>query len=516
MPGRTDDERLQGLVDLIVKLASGDLTARLKPSPARDNIDAVITGINLLAGELQDVHSDMERRVAERTRQLERVTIELERLALRDPLTGLANRTLLGDRLDAAVHGHRAGDRAPAVLLIDLDQFKAINDSFGHNAGDSVLVEVARRLESLDCDGCTIARLGGDEFAILLPEGSDEDAMEFAARVLHALDAPFRIGGRIVNSSASVGLRLGDDALTAELLLRDADTAMYAAKAEGRGNVQIYRPEMHAAVHDRLTIASDLADAIRGGQLFLQYQPIVNMTDGAMVGAEALVRWQHPQRGVIAPQDFVPIAESTGLIVELGRWVIREAVEQLSSWQNTVEELGSFQLNINLSPLELRRPDLDTYILKTLDLHDVPAHRLIVELSETTLMTTSAVGMGTLEVLRTAGVSIAIDDFGTGYSSISALQQLPIDAVKLDRSLIVDIATGRQERNFLEAILALIRSVGLRAVVEGVETQGQCLVLNELNCQYAQGFYFGVPSAAEDLHFLRSADSARSADAVPT
>ena len=395
----TDDAaRLEALVDLIVELASGDLSARMPPSPARDNIDAVITGINLLAGELQDVHADLERRVAERTRQLEHARVELERLALRDPLTGLANRNLLNDRLDEAVRQQRT--RPPSVLLIDLDQFKTINDSLGHSAGDAVLVEVARRLQSLTWPGRTVARLGGDEFAILIPDASPDQAHDFAARTLHVLHEPFVIEGRPVNAGGSVGLRLGDRESTGELLLRDADTAMYAAKADGRGNVQVYHPEMHNAVQERLTIASGLAEAIRGGQLLLEYQPIVRLADSSMVGAEALVRWDHPERGVIPPSDFVPIAESTGLIVDLGRWVIREAVGQLALWQHQSLELSKFQLHINLSPLELRRPDLDTYVLETLRAHGVDARRLIVELSETALMTTSPLGMNTLRVLR--------------------------------------------------------------------------------------------------------------------
>lgn len=506
MPNQGDDQRLEHVVDLIVQLASGNLAARMTPSDNRDNIDAVITGINLLAGELEDIHADLENRVVERTRQLESMTIELERLALQDPLTGLANRTLLYERLATAVREQVRSGRPPAVLLIDLDQFKAINDSFGHSAGDAVLIEVARRLQVLKRPEYTIARLGGDEFAILMPRATNGEATAYADSVLYALNAPFSISGRTVHSGASVGLRLGNVTLTGELLLRDADTAMYAAKSEGRGNVQVFHPDMHAAVHDRLTIASDLSNAIADGQLFLQYQPIVTVADRTLIGAEALVRWQHPTRGVISPEDFVPIAESTGMVVELGRWVIREAVEQVDRWQSAAGDLGVFQLSINLSPLELRRPDLDTYILEVLAFRQVPPHRLIVELSETTLMTTSAVGMRTLQVLRQAGVDIAIDDFGTGYSSISSLQQLPIDAVKLDRSLVVGIDGGGRQRHLLEAILALIRSVGLRAVVEGVETAEQCAVLTELDCHHAQGFFFGRPDSADDLAARWSSD----------
>ncbi len=497
MRSEDDDRRLDQLVDLIVELASGNLGARLDPSGARDQIDAVITGINLLAEELQDVYTDLEARVEERTRMLRQAQAELERLALRDPLTGLANRSLLGDRIAQAIAWSEGGAAPPAVLLFDLDGFKTINDSLGHTAGDAVLVEVARRLTSVVRPMDTVARLGGDEFAVVLPDSTEEEAVQVAAEALEVLKEPLSVHGRSVWALASIGIRRAEAGETAELLLRDADTAMYEAKTSGRGRALLYRPAMHHAVQRRLRVVSELGSAIHNGQLRLTYQPIVELETERTSGVEALVRWHHPHRGLIMPDEFIQVAEDSGLVVDLGHWVSEIALAQLAQWEKLLGNNPDFRVHLNVSPVELRRPGLSEFLRETLDKHGVPTRRLALEISETALMSDDVGGLEALRGLESLGASLEIDDFGTGYSSIAYLRRLPIDTVKVDRSLIVDIPADTEQSRFVGAILQLIKSVGLNAVVEGVETRKQAELLKGLGCTHAQGYFFGRPMSGE-------------------
>ncbi|MEP6563290.1 MAG: diguanylate cyclase, partial [Nakamurella sp.] len=358
-----EDNRLEQLVDLIVQLAAGDLSARLDPSEAADSVDAVITGFNLLADELDHIYRTLEDRVAERTFALDQARVELERLALNDALTGLANRTLLGDRIRQATARADRGARPPSVLVLDLDEFKTINDSLGHGAGDQILVEVARRINSVVRDTDTVARLGGDEFAILMPDASEDDVLRVAERVLKELQNPLTVGDRAVWAGASIGLCFGLRGQSADNLLRDADTAMYAAKANGRGNIQVFKPEMHHAARERLQTASELAAAIANRELELYYQPIVELDSGRIIGAEALVRWAHPERGLLLPAEFISVAEDSGHIIELGHWVIKAGIAQLQSWTEQFPQ--PFQLHVNLSPVEVRWPGVAQFIRET-------------------------------------------------------------------------------------------------------------------------------------------------------
>ncbi len=497
MSGPIDDGRLDELVDLIVLLASGDLKARMQPSDARDSIDALVTGINLLADELETIYQTLEQRVAERTAELDQARVELERMALNDALTGLANRTLLGDRIGQAIARADRGALPPSVMMLDLDEFKTINDSLGHGVGDQILIEVARRLRSVVRETDTVARLGGDEFAIVMPDASEDDALRVAERALRELQAPVWVGDRPVWAGASIGLCFGRDGQQSGELLRDADTAMYAAKNLGRGNIQVFKPEMHLAARWRLQVASELVIAMAQDQLELHYQPIVDLRAGIIVGAEAFVRWAHPERGLLMPAEFIPVAEDSGHMIELGQWVIDSAIRTLRGWAPHLPP--DFAVHINLSPVEVRWAGAADFIRQTLEKHQVPPDRLAVEISETAMMTGDVAILENLMTLSKLSVGVGIDDFGIGYSSISYLRKLPIDTVKLDRSLIADLAFDPQQRRFVTALLQLIASVQLRPIAEGIETAEQLEQLQELGCEFGQGHYYSQPMPAEEL-----------------
>ncbi len=491
------DERLDRLVDLVVELASGDLDVRGVPSPARDTIDAVTTGFNLMADELQQMYADLESRVAERTAELSAVHLELERLALSDALTGLANRAMLAQRLDAAIAAADPDHQPPSVVLLDLDDFKAINDSLGHATGDEVLRVIAGRLHSVVRETDTVARLGGDEFAVVLPAASREQAVGIAERALTVLGTPIALPDRELSLRASIGVRLGGPDLSAEELLRDADTAMYQAKGLGKGNVAVFEAEMHAESAFRMRVGSDLASALATGDITVHYQPIVALADRSVIGAEALLRWQHPELGMLDPRVVVDIAERSGRIVDLDEWVLAEAMGAVRRWSPELRD-RSFAVHVNLSALHLRRDGLLATVSRILAAVGVPASRLALEVSESALMKGSERGLAELEQLRAAGVRMHLDDFGTGYSSIAQLRRLPLDAVKVDRSLVGAVSTTQGDRGFLAAVLALIEAVGLRTIVKGVRTAEQAAILADMGVAFGQGYHFGraVPESA--------------------
>lgn len=496
-----EDPRLQQLVDGVVRLAAGDLDARIEPSEHRDDIDAVITGVNLLAEELGHIHSELEQRVAARTAMLRRTQVELEQMAKTDALTGLANRTLLTERIQEAILSCTDGGRAPAVLLLDLDSFKAVNDILGHSAGDAVLVEVAKRLRSAVRPQDTVARLGGDEFAILITAATEEEIIRIAHRASEYLQDSMCIGIETVWAMASIGVCVGKPGYRAEALMRDADIAMYQAKARGRNNVQLFHPEMLDAVQERSRITAELRTAVAGRELALLYQPVVELASGRVIGIEALLRWHHPVRGTIMPGSFIGIAEETGLIFELGRWVLHEGLAQMGRWNQTDPDLTDFCLHINLSAAELLRTDLLEDIRDTLARYDVDPRRLVLEITETVLMSRETGQEQVLSRLRELGVGLQIDDFGTGYSSISYLRSLPADTVKVDQSLIKDMGSDPRQQNFVSAILQLIFAAGLNATVEGIETAEQAAQLRAMGCLYGQGYYYGYPVPAAEIPY---------------
>ncbi|GAB4100374.1 putative bifunctional diguanylate cyclase/phosphodiesterase [Sinomonas halotolerans] len=490
-PGPPPDPRLQALVDAILVLASGDLSARVEPSDAGDELDAVITGVNLLAEELDHVYAELEDRVEERTAMLRRTQAELEELAVTDVLTGLPNRSALKD---TAVRTTRA-THTTAVIMVDLDSFKEINDTLGHDTGDRVLVEVSRRLRSTVRGSDVVARLGGDEFAILIRDTTEQEAMQVARRALESLQDNVSVGGGSVRATASIGVSVGPPDWPQRL--RDADIAMYEAKSRGRNNVQVFRPAMLAATTERARTAAELRTALQNAELELVYQPIIALATGEAIGVEALVRWNHPTRGVVMPGAFIPIAEEMGLIVDLGRSVLEQAIAQMRAWMDEAPQLPAFTVHVNLSATELRRPGLDRDIRTCLDAHGVDPSRLVLEITETVLMTRGSEEARVLRRLRRLGIQLQIDDFGTGYSSISYLRDLPAQTVKVDQSLISTIDSDAAQAQFVEAVLHLITSAGLSAVVEGVETARQAELLRRMDCAYAQGYFFSRPVAPD-------------------
>ncbi len=505
MPEAGDDPRLEALVDFVVRLAAGDLGARLEPRGDADSIEAVVVGLNMLAEELEVLYAGLEQHVAERTVQLEHAQAELQRQALQDPLTGLPNRTLFGDRITHALACAERGARPPVVLMLDLDGFKLINDRLGHAGGDMVLVEVGRRLLAVARKTDTVARFGGDEFAVLITDATPADGLRIAERALAELRLPQSVGHHVISPGASIGVCIGSPGQTADSLLQDADTAMYLGKAAGRNRIQVFQPAMRAAALARVRIADELETALVTDQLTVFYQPFVELSTGRVVGAEALVRWQHPERGLVLPGEFIRIAEETGVIVQVGRVVAAEAIRQLADWQAEQVLPEAFRLHVNASPVEFRGSGFVSYIQDTLRRCRVPASRLTMEITETGLMGDEAEIRETLQELRSLGIGLALDDFGTGYSSISYLRQLPVDAIKIDQSLVRGIDTDVQQRNLVAAIVQLVDAVGLQPIAEGVETAAQAAQLRSLACAQGQGYHFSPPLPADEMGtFLRA------------
>lgn len=428
--------------------------------------------------------------ITERKRQ----EADLEQLALRDALTGLANRQLLRDRMEHVL-SRRSHPGFVAVLFCDLDQFKAVNDSLGHPAGDELLRQVALRLRKAVRPEDTLARLGGDEFVVLCEDvPSTAAAVEVAERLLTACNVPSRIDGTELHVTLSIGIALArpteasDARLLVDALLRDADTALYRAKERGRARAELFDESMAVAARRKLQTLSDLRCAVERAELVLHYQPVIDLTDGGTVAAEALLRWRHPVRGLLNPGEFLPVAEESGVLVDLGRWALREALRQGSAWPSQV------QMAVNLSVRELLHPDLLATVEQALADTAFPAQRLVLELTESGLMSELATGAATLTALRDLGVKIALDDFGTGYSSFSYLARLPLDELKLDRSFVADLATPRG-RAVVSGVIGLAHALSLPLVAEGVETPEQAAQLVSLGCDLAQGFHLGRPMA---------------------
>ena len=418
--------------------------------------------------------------------------------ASHDALTGLANRTMFEEKLQQDFTLARQNNRLMAVLFIDLDEFKPINDTLGHKVGDRLLVAVARALEACIRPTDTLARFGGDEFVVLLPDlESARQAEEVAERILQKIARPQQVGGHELYLSASIGISLLDDSETSpEKLIRQADMAMYKAKRQGRDTFQVYSAELDAKLSRRVTLRQDLQEAIRSGQLFLHYQPQVDQ-NGKFFGVEALVRWQHPTRGLIAPERFLPLAEETGQIVPLGKWIFTQACKDAVQ----LKEMGLLpgRMGVNLSPLQFHRPGFLDKLKKILAETGLPADLLELDLTEGVLMKDRCRAISLVNSLQELGISTAIDDFGTGFSSFSYLKDLPASSIKIDKSFVENVVTNHKDAAVCKGVITMAREMGLTVVAEGVEDEAQFDILRAWGCHRFQGFYFARPMALDAL-----------------
>ena len=448
---------------------------------------------------VRDHMRELEQVISVRTRGLEAATRQLRHLATHDALTGLPNRVLLDDRLTQAMaHVDRDG-RPFALMVCDLDRFKLVNDSLGHAAGDELLQEVGRRLSGLVRSTDTVARMGGDEFVMLITSiQQPDDARGLAIRAVEVLQAPVRIAQVDVHTSPSIGIAFyPQDGKTIEALIAHADAAMYCAKQRGRGCVQCFEGDMGAGLDNRVQLESDLHEAIALKQFELYYQPKVHTNTGAVRSAEALIRWVHPERGVITPDAFIPLAEDCGLIGAIGEWVVQEACRQARAWR--LAGLAPMRVSVNLSPSQFRGSGLIHTIRRALDDAGLEPQYLEVELTESAVMSDPEESIAILEQLSAMGVLVSVDDFGTGYSSMSYLRRLPIDKLKIDRVFINEIVSRPEDASIVRAIVSLAHSLRLKVVAEGVETPAQLDFLKAVGCDEYQGFHFSRPVPSREF-----------------
>jgi diguanylate cyclase (GGDEF)-like protein len=401
-------------------------------------------------------------------------------------------------------------DRGPVVLLLDLDRFKVVNDSLGHGVGDELLAAVAHRLQGVVRSGDTVARLGGDEFAVLLDSSELQAGRDQAVRLLEALSLPLHLGGRPVNVSASIGIAAAEPEMSAVELVRNADMAMYCAKASGGGCARIFEPGMHVDALRQMQVASALREAVTDERFTLHYQPVVDSGDGRVVGVEALVRWRND--GVlVSPADFIPALEESGLIVELGEWILRRACIDMAAWGR-----DDLQINVNLSGRQLAHADIVSHVRRALAVSGLHPSRLTLEITESVLMHNSEASVQRLEELRELGVGLAIDDFGTGYSSLAYLRSFPVHELKIDKSFVDAIDEDDEASALVSTIVQLAQSLSLITVAEGVETDAQYARLRELGCDRIQGYVVARPQPWEEARaFTRDASTVRTAPAVP-
>ena len=459
--------------------------------------------------KLRKANDDLELRVEERTRRLIEVNQRLKEeiaereelqaksqyLAYHDALTGLGNRLLFKEQLDEALGELSLAPHRIAVLFLDLDGFKAVNDSLGHSVGDLLLKSIATKLRDLLPSTDRMARLGGDEFAILqMSSAQPESAIVLAATIVELVGQPHRIDGHDVTVGASIGIAVAHPGeMDSEGILKSADLAMYSAKADGRGTYRVFDPQMDAAVQARRSLERDMRTALAQGEFTLAYQPLVNLTTKAVTGFEALMRWRHAERGIVSPSEFIPVAEEMGLIIQLGEWALRQACMEAMDWPDKI------RVSVNLSPLQFTKGNLVSTILNALASSGLPASRLELEITESVLLEKSERNIAILNQLRELGVRISMDDFGTGYSSIGYLRSFPFDKIKIDQSFVRDLLVDQGSLAIVRAIAGLGISFGITTTAEGVETEEQVRRLNLEGCVEVQGYLYSKPVPADEI-----------------
>lgn len=498
-----DEEPLKAIQDLHHQAPDTPIIVMASPEQEELALQMMECGTQdyLLRSEVE--YPGILRRVISHALQRQSLENELHYIANYDQLTGLINRSLFHENLVKAVAKAHRNDAPLSVLYLGLDRFKPINDTFGHSVGDTLLKSVSRRLKGCLREYDTVAYLGGDEFAVILDDiPTIREYSKVSTKILEVMERPFRIADHEIHVTASIGLSsFPDCGRTADDLIKSANIAMYRAKEMGRSSYQFYTAEMNMRALERLTLENSLRSALEKGQFELHYQPQVDSQNGSLRGAEALLRWKHPDMGFVSPVEFIPIAEETGMIVDIGEWVIEEVCRQIKAWDK--EGFDPTRISVNISARQFQQKALVSSIFSILEKGGVAPELLGVELTESVVMGDAVSSSTTLSLLREKGIHVHIDDFGTGYSSLNYLKLFPIDTLKIDRSFIRDITNKKNDEIIATAIIGLAHNLGMEVVAEGVEDQDQLDLLKEKGCDIIQGYYTGKPMAAADFSAWR-------------
>ena len=460
--------------------------------------------IQLLASALHDRNGELQGYlgVISDISELKAAQLQMETLAFYDPLTGLANRRLFRNRLEKAVKTVMRSGSSMALMFLDMDQFKRVNDTLGHDAGDILLKEVASRLSSTVRENDTVSRIGGDEFTILLTDvHHTQDVLVVAEKLLLAMAKPIRIKGQDMVTTVSIGITMTpEDSTDANTLMKNADLAMYRAKELGRNNFQFFSEDMNHSILEHLSLEKEIGEAISRNQFSLVFQPKISLCDYSVTGVETLIRWQHPEKGMITPDRFIPVAEETGQILEIGSWVLEQSCRQISSLIRSKVLPQDAKVAVNLSARQFTDPYLLQRIRSVLEITKIRPQCLELEITESTLMEDVESAIQIMQEIKRTGVAIAIDDFGTGYSSLSYIKRFPIDVLKVDRSFVTDIPDDENDMAITAAVIAMAHKLSLTVVAEGVETQEQLQFLRQNACNEGQGYLFSRPLSLGQLH----------------